>query len=139
MRFKQRLSISMFFILLSTLCFGQGYIEGVNISYERMPLKLAEPHGEQKFSGNNLKVSATVPIFLSPDKSKYLLLGANAEAFNFSGTHPDFEVKNVYSISPTVGFSAMLNRKFNLTTILIPFMNSDFKAVKGSDIRFGAV
>jgi hypothetical protein len=131
--------IAMLFILLPGLSFGQGYIEGVNISYEGMPLKIQTPRGDQKFTGSNFKISTTVPIFLSPDKSKYLLVGANLEAFDFGGTHPDFEVKTVYSISPTVGFSTMLSRKFNLTTILMPFMNSDYKEVKKSDIRFGAV
>lgn len=126
-------------MLLSTLSFGQGYIEGVNISYEGMPLKMKTPNGDQQFSGSNFKISTTVPIFLTPDKSRYLLLGANLEAFNFGGTHPAFEVKTVYSVSPTLGFSAMLSPKFNLTTLLIPFMNSDYKEIKGSDIRFGAV
>lgn len=131
--------VGMFFMLLPELSFSQGYVEGVNISYEAMPLKINTPTGEQKFTGSNFKVSTTIPIFLTPDKSKYLLVGGNLEAFHFSGTHPDFEVKRVYSISPTLGFSAMLSPKFNLTTILMPFINSDYKKVKGSDVRFGAV
>ena len=131
--------IAMLFMLLPRLSFGQGYIEGINIGYEGMPLKIETPQGDQKFTGSNFKMSATVPIFLTPDKSKYLLVGGNLEVFDFGGTHPDFEVKTVYSISPTLGFSTMLSRKFNLTTILMPFMNSDYKEVKGSDIRFGAV
>ncbi len=126
-------------MLLPGLSAGQGYIEGVNISYEGMPLKIKAPHDDQKFTGSNFKISATLPIFLTPDKSKYLLIGGNLEAFDFGGSHPDFEVKNVYSISPTFGYSVMLSRKFNLTTILMPFMNSDYKEIKGSDIRFGAV
>jgi hypothetical protein len=137
MKFKNPLLLIA--LLLPVLSFGQGYIEGVNISYEGMPLKIRTPSGDEKFTGNNFKLSTTVPIFLTPDKSKYLLVGGNVEAFDFSGTHPDFEVKTVYSISPTLGLSAMLNSKFNLTTILMPFINSDYKEIKGSDIRFGAV
>ncbi|ACU59039.1 DUF6268 family outer membrane beta-barrel protein [Chitinophaga pinensis] len=119
--------------------FSQGYIEGVNISYEHMPMKIETPHGDQKFTGSNFKVATTVPIFLTPNKSKYLLVGGNLEAFNFSGTHPDFEVKRVYSISPTLGYSTMVTRSFNLTFLLTPTMNSDYKDVKGADVNFGAV
>jgi hypothetical protein len=129
----------MLFLLLPGFSFGQGYIEGVNVSYEHMPMKIETPPGEQKFTGSNFKISATIPIFLTPNKSKYLLVGGNLEAFNFSGTHPDFEVKTVYSISPTLGYSTMVSKNFNLTALFTPFMNSDYKAVKGADLKFGAV
>jgi hypothetical protein len=125
--------------LLSEPAFSQGYIEGVNISYEHMPMKIETPHGDQKFTGSNFKVAATIPVFLTPNKSKYLLVGGNLEAFNFSGTHPDFEVKRVYSISPTLGYSTMVNRNFNLTFLFTPTMNSDYKDVKTADINFGAI
>jgi hypothetical protein len=127
------------FTLLPILSFGQGYIEGINISYEHMPMKIDSSSGDQKFTGNNLKVSATVPLFLTPDKSRYLIVGGNLEAFNFSGTHPDFGVKRVYSISPTFGYSTMMSKSLNLTALLTPTMNSDYKNVQGSDIKFGAV
>ncbi|SFN49472.1 hypothetical protein SAMN05428949_3029 [Chitinophaga sp. YR627] len=125
--------------LLSGPAFSQGYIEGVNISYEHMPMKIETPHGDQKFTGSNFKIATTIPIFLTPNKSKYLLVGGNLEAFNFSGTHPDFDVKRVYSISPTLGYSTMVNRSFNLTFLFTPTMNSDYKDVKTADINFGAV
>ena len=127
------------FMLLPGDSFGQGYIEGVNISYEHMPMKVKTPSGEQKFTGNNLKIGTTIPLFLNPNKSKYLIVGGNLEAFNFSGTHPDFEVKRVYSISPTLGYSTMVSKSFNLTALLMPTMNSDYKNVKGSDIKFAAI
>ena len=139
MKCKHPAWITLIAILLPLSGFGQGYIEGVNISYEGMPLKIKTAHGDQKFTGSNYKISTTIPIFLTPDKSKYLLVGGNLEAFDFGGTHPDFEVKTVYSISPTLGFSAMLSPKFNLTTIFMPLMNSDYKQIKGSDFKFGAV
>lgn len=131
--------VTMLFMFLPGVSFGQGYIEGVNISYEHMPMKIETPLGDQKFTGSNLKVATTIPIFLTPDKSKYLLVGGNLEAFNFSGTHPDFEVKRVYSISPTLGYSTMVSKSFNLTALFTPFMNSDYKDVKSADIRFGAI
>lgn len=127
------------FMLLPGLGFGQGYIEGVNISYEHMPMKIKTPAGDQKFIGSNLKVATSIPVFLTPSKSRYLIVGGNFEAFNFSGTHPDFEVKRVYSISPTLGYSTMVSQNFNLTALLMPTMNSDYEDVKSSDIKLGAI
>jgi hypothetical protein len=124
---------------ITTSLFAQGYTEGVNLSYDFMPMKIKMPTTTEKFNGNDFKLNAAIPIFLNASKSHYLLVGGNLEALNFSGTHSNFEVKNVYSISPTVGYSTMLSQKFNLTGLLIPFLNSDFKDVKGSDIRFGAI
>lgn len=131
--------VAILFMVLPVLSFAQGYIEGVNISYEHMPMKIETPNGDQKFSGNNLKIATSVPIFLTPNKSKYLIVGGNLEAFDFSGTHLDFEVQRVYSISPTFGYSTMLSKSFNLTALLMPTMNSDYKDIKGSDIKFGAI
>ena len=125
--------------LVPSLSFGQGYVEGVTISYEHMPMKIETPAGNQKFTGNNLKIGTTVPVFLTPNKSKYLIVGGNLEAFNFSGTHPDFDVKRVYSISPTFGYSTMLSKSVNITALLTPTINSDYKDVKSSDIKFGAI
>jgi hypothetical protein len=129
----------MVFISVPRSSFGQGYIEGVSISYEHMPMKIETPSGDQKFTGNNLKIATSIPIFLTPNKSKYLIVGGNLEAFNFSGTHPAFEVKRVYSISPTFGYSTMVSKTFNLTALLTPTMNSDYKTVKSSNIKFGAI
>ncbi len=133
------IAVVLLLMFLPGITFGQGYIEGVNISYEHLPMKIETPAGDQKFTGNNLKVATSIPIFLTPNKSKYLIVGGNLEAFNFSGTHPDFEVKRVYSISPTFGYSTMVSSNFNLTALLIPTMNSDYKTVKGSDIKLAAI
>ena len=129
----------LLFMLLPSFSFGQGYVEGVNISYDHMPMKIETPNGDQKFTGNNLKIATSIPLFLTPNKSKYLIVGGNLEAFNFSGTHPDFEVKRVYSVSPTLGYSTMVSKRFNITALLTPTMNSDYREVKSSDIRFGAI
>jgi hypothetical protein len=133
------------FLILVTLSisaelkFAQGYVEGVNITYEHMPMKVETPAGDQKFTGNNLKIATSIPIFLTPNRSKYLIVGGNLEAFNFSGTHSAFEVKRVYSISPTLGYSNMMSKSFNLTALLTPTMNSDYEIAKSSDINFGAI
>ena len=129
----------MLLLLLPQLSFGQGYIEGVNVSYEHLPMKIKTEAGDQNFTGSNFKIATTIPIFLTPNKSRYLLVGGNLEAFSFSGTHSSFEVKTVYSISPTVGYTTMVNKNFNLTGLFMPFLNSDYKNVKASDIKFGAV
>lgn len=132
-------TVVIMLFILPEVSFSQGYIEGVSISYDHMPMKIETPHGDQKFTGSHLKMTTTIPIFLAQNKSRYLLVGGNLEAFDFSGTHPDFEVRRVYSISPTLGYSAMVNKNFNLTVLFTPTMNSDYKDVKGSDIKFGAV
>lgn len=129
----------LFILLLPGLTFGQGYVEGVSISYEHMPMKIETPTGDQKFTGNNLKIGTSMPIFLAPNRSKYLIIGGNLEAFNFSGTHPGFDVKRVYSISPTFGYSTMVSKSFNITALLTPTLNSDYKDVKRSDVKFGAI
>jgi hypothetical protein len=126
-------------ILAPAKTMAQGYVEGVNISYEHMPMKVETPAGDQKFTGNNLKIATAIPIFLTLSKSKYLIVGGNLEAFNFSGTHPAFDIKRVYSISPTFGYSTMVSPTFNLTALLTPTINSDYEKVKGSDIKFGGI
>jgi hypothetical protein len=130
------LALSLF---LPGVTFSQGYVEGVNIGYEHMPMKIKLPSGDQKFTGSNFKIGTSIPVFLTPNKSKYLIVGGNLEAFNFSGTHPDFEVKRVYSVSPTLGYSTMVSKKFNVTALLMPTMNSDYKTIKGSDIKMAAI
>jgi len=132
-------AVAILFNFIPFLSFGQGYIEGVSLSYEHLPMKIETPGGTQKFNGNNLKLSISNPIFLKPDKSRYLIAGANLEAFNFSGTHSYFEVKRVYSISPVFGYSTMVSKTVNLTALVVPTMNSDYKEVKGSDIKFGGI
>lgn len=133
------MTLFMLFLFSPKQTFAQGYVEGLNISYEHMPIKFVTPTGDQKFTGSNLKVSTAIPVFLTPTKSKYLIVGGNLEAFDFSGTNSALEVKRVYSISPTFGYSTMINPTFNLTTLLMPTMNSDYKRIKGSDIKFGGI
>jgi hypothetical protein len=132
-------SIAIALMLLSGLSYGQGYIEGASVSYEVMPMKIKTLDGEQNFTGNNFKIGTTVPIFLTTDKSKYILVGGNLEAFTFAGTHTAFEVESVYSISPTLGYSTMIRKKFNVTALLMPTMNSDYKNSNGSDIKFTSI
>jgi len=126
-------------MLLSHYCSGQGYIEGATISYEFMPMKIEAPQGDQNFTASNIKIGATVPVFLVSDRSRYLFIGGNLEAFTFAGTHPDFPVNSVYSLSPTAGYSTMITTKFNVTALLMPTLNSDYQNIKASDIKLGAI
>ena len=119
--------------------FAQGYTEAVSYSSDFMPMKIADPNGNQTFSGNDFRFSAFAPVFLNNYKSQYLLIGGNFEALHFWGTHPDLDVNGVYSISPTFGYVAALSKSFTLSELLIPLLNSDFNNIKGSDIHFGAI
>ena len=60
------------------------------------------PTGDQKVTGSNFKVATSIPIFLTPNKSKYLIVGGNLETFNFSDKHPEFDVECVYSVSLSI-------------------------------------
>lgn len=126
-------------ILSNIQSFAQGYMERINLSYDYLPLKIKDPAGDQKFSGSDVKLSIVHPIALDSTRSKNLIIGGNFEAFHFGGTHADLALKNVYSVSPTIGYSTMVSRRFNLTTLLIPLLNSDYKNIQGSDIHFGAI
>jgi hypothetical protein len=132
-------TLSLLFVFTPLTSFAQGYIEGANISYEFSPLKIKTPEDDQTFSSHNVKVGTTVPIFLTPNHSKYLLVGGNFEAFDFVGSHIDFPVERTYSISPTIGYSTMIGKKLNLTALFMPTLNSDYKDVKGSDIKLGGI
>ncbi len=139
LKFSSVLTLIFLIATGASKSFAQGYIEGVNASYEYMPLTIKSNHGDQKFKANIFRLSATLPIFLTKDKSQLLLVGGNFEAFDFGGTHPGFEVQNLYSISPTFGYSRMLSPKLNLTALLTPFINTDLKTVRSSDIHFGGI
>ena len=126
-------------LLVPELAFGQGYIEGMNVSYENSPVKIKDVDPEESFVLNTFRISGGVPVFLAKDKSKYLIIGAGLELLNFSGTHPAFAVKNVYGIQPTVGFSQRVNSKLTLRYVFLPALNSDFDDVSFSDFKLGGV
>ena len=73
----------MLLILSPSKTTAQGYVKGVNITYEHMPMKVETPAGDRKFTGNNPKISTSIPIFLTPNKSKYLIIGGNLEVSTF--------------------------------------------------------
>lgn len=133
------IGMALLLLLIPFVSRGQGYIEGAYLSYELLPMEIETQAGDQKFTAHNLKAGATVPIFLKADKSSYLLVGGNLEAFDFAGTHPDFEVDRVYSLSPTLGFSTGLGSKFNAMALFMPTLNSDYEKALLQDIKFGGI
>ncbi|HEX9510225.1 MAG TPA: hypothetical protein VF939_07060 [Puia sp.] len=120
---------------------AQGYNEGFSMSHEFMPLKIVERENlpVQKFTGDDFKLGFSKPLFLTPTKSQYFLLGINYEFLHFSDDHAGLDVKTVYSINPTIGYSMRLSRQWNLTALYSPTLNSDLKKIQGSDIRSGGI
>jgi hypothetical protein len=80
-----------------------------------------------------------IPYFLQEDKSQYLILGVQMEAFSFHGARPGFNVHNLYSVTPTLGYNRHLSDKLRMDTIFLPTLNSDFKRFKGEDVLFGGI
>jgi len=119
--------------------FAQGYLEGVNLGYDLIPLKINGPAGNQSFTASNFKLSDVVPVYLKPDKSQYLVFGLNIESMTFSGNHPNLPVTAFYGISPILGYCRQVNQRLNLSAILIPFLNSDLAVVNSSDFHFGGI
>jgi len=111
------------------------------MSHEFMPLKIVERENlpVQKFTGDDFKLGFSKPLFLTPTKSQYFLLGINYEFLHFSDDHAGLDVKTVYSINPTIGYSMRLSRQWNLTALYSPTLNSDLKKIQGSDIRSGGI
>jgi len=118
---------------------AQGYLEGANVSYDEMPLKVSSSTVDRSFNCGNFKVTDIVPVYLKKDRSQFLMFGLNFESFAFTGIHPDFPVTGFYSIAPVAGYSNQINMRFNLSALLIPILNSDLYIVSGSDFHFGGV
>ncbi len=126
-------------LFVPELASGQGYIEGMNINYESSPVTIKDVDPDESFTLNTWRFNTGFPVFLTKDKSKYLIIGAGFEVLNFSGTHPAFSIKNVYGIQPTVGFTQKVNSKLTLRYIFLPALNSDFDDVSFTDIKLGGI
>lgn len=134
-----RLIVALLFAAVFSKCAAQGYSEGVNLSYDFLPLKINATAGTETFTGNNFKLTDAVPIYIKKDKSQYLVFGLNLESMDFSGSHPDLPVTGFYGISPLLGYCRQVNQKLALSAILIPLLNSDLYIVNSSDFHFGGV
>lgn len=120
--------------------FAQGYQEGVNVSSELLPLSLKNHDGQKHdFRASVTRFNMGIPYFLKEDKSQYLIWGVQSEAFSFHGTRPGFEVSNLYAVTPTIGYNRRLSDKLRMDAIFLPTLSSDFKGIKGEDLRFGGI
>ena len=134
--------LSMLFmtlLLIPELASGQGYIEGMNVHYESSPVSIKDVDPDDSFILHTWRFNTGFPVFLTKDKSKYLILGAGFEALNFSGTHPAFAVKNVYGIQPTIGLTQKINSELTMRYLFLPALNSDFDDVSIRDIKLGGI
>ncbi|OUJ71059.1 hypothetical protein BXP70_23135 [Hymenobacter crusticola] len=119
---------------------AQGYQEGVNVSSEYMPLSIKDAEGKQhEFRASISRFNMGIPYFLKQDKSQYLILGVQSEAYSFHGTRPGFHVNNLYSVTPTLGYNRRLSDKLRMDAIFLPTLSSDFQRIKGADVLFGGI
>ena len=142
--YKQYKTIALLFVATfcayAPKCLAQGYSERLTYSAEYMPLKIKDPAGDQKFSGADFKLSGLAPVFLNTYHTNYLLVGGNFEVMHFwCAPANTFPVNAIYSISPTLGYGALVAKNLTINALLIPFLNTDFINTKGGDIRFGAL
>jgi hypothetical protein len=120
--------------------YAQGYQEGVNVSSELLPLSLKDHEGQKHdFRASVSRFTMGIPYFLKQDKSQYLILGVQTEAFSFHGPRPGFDVNNLYSVTPTLGYNRRLSDKLRMDAIFLPTLSSDFKGTKGEDFLFGGL
>jgi hypothetical protein len=139
-RHKTYLSmIFMMLLLVPELASGQGYIEGMNINCERSPVAIKDVDPDESFTLNTWRFNMGFPVFLTKDKSEYLIIGAGFEVLNFSGTHSAFTIKNVYGIQPTIGLTQKVNSRLTLRYLFLPALNSDFDDVSFTDIKLGGI
>jgi len=120
------------------LSYAQGYVEGIGLSCEALPLKLNST-GEHTFRVDIFRANLIVPIALKSDSSSSLLAGANLEALRFSGDRPGFEASNVYGFSPVFGYRQRMSPALELTALALPALNSDLLKVHRSDLTCGGV
>ncbi len=135
LRYLMLLSI----LLATSLCtHGQGYAEGISLSYELLPLKLTN-NAAQTFRADVYRASLIVPAFTSADSIRTLLMGVSLEALHFDGERPGFAVGNVYGLTPIIGYRWRTSPHLELTALALPGLNSDLRAVMAEDVTWGGV
>ena len=133
-----RLLLLPFLLVIPLLSRGQGYAEGISLSYEILPLKLTTT-GEHAFRAYVYRASLIVPAYTSPDSSRSLLTGISLETLHFDGERPGFAVSNVYGLTPIIGYRWRTSPRLELTALALPTLNSDLQAVRAEDITWGGV
>lgn len=127
-------------LLAATTAQGQGYAEGVGLSYENLPLRFAEPTTERTaFHADVWRGSLVLPRAIGPDSTQSLLFGATAEMLCFGGPRPGLAVASVYGLQPLLGYRRRVGEALELTALVLPQLNSDLRAVEARDVRWGGV
>ncbi len=122
---------ALFFCLLAAHgSQAQGYAEGIGLSYERLPLQFKNDSATN-FRANIFRANIIAPIPLGHDSTQSLLVGANFELLDFSGSRPGFGVNAVYGFSPILGYRRRLSPKTELTALVLPALNTDLRDVRG--------
>ncbi|GAB3848609.1 hypothetical protein GCM10028822_11760 [Hymenobacter terrigena] len=125
-------------LLVPSISRAQGYAEGIGLSYEVLPLK-QKSGSEVTFRGDVFRANIIAPLAVAADTSHAVLAGLNLETLRFSGNRPGFEVHNVYSITPVLGYRQRLSPRTELTGLVLPALNSDLREVRGADVTWGGV
>ncbi|UOE33535.1 DUF6268 family outer membrane beta-barrel protein [Hymenobacter monticola] len=125
-------------MLLPAIGYAQGYMEGIGLSYEVLPLK-QKNGSEAAFRGDVFRANIITPVAMAADSSHAVLAGMNLEALHFSGSRPGFAVQNVYGITPVLGYRQRLSARTELTALALPSLNSDLREVRGTDVTWGGV
>lgn len=117
---------------------GQGYAEGVSLSYEVLPLHTTGQLAPS-FRADVWRASVVAPLDLAHDSTQQLLIGANAEVLRFGDGGAGFRVPPVYGLAPLLGYRRQVRSDLELTALLLPAVNSDLYQVRASDLRWGGV
>ena len=117
---------------------AQGYVEGVGLSYERLPLQFKNDSATN-FRAAVFRANVIVLIPLGRDSTQSLLAGANLELLDFSGSRPGFWVGAVYGFSPIVGYRRRLSPKTELTALALPALNSEWRDARAANVTWGGV
>ena len=125
-------------LLMPAIGRAQGYVEGIGLSYEVLPLR-QKSDSEATFRGDVFRANLIGQLAVAADTSHAILAGLNFETLRFSGNRAGFEVHNVYGITPVLGYRQRLSPRTELTALALPTLNSDLRAVRGADVAWGGV
>ena len=117
---------------------GQGYAEGLSLTYEYLPLRFTAP-GQPSFHADVWRASIVVPRPIAGDSAQHLLVGANVETLHFSGDPSGLAVSQVYGLAPILGYRRRFSPTLELTALALPALNSDLREVRGADLTWGGL
>ncbi|WP_143437194.1 hypothetical protein [Hymenobacter mucosus] len=117
---------------------AQGYVEGLGLSYEILPLRLSG-EAPRTFRADVYRANVIAPVLASADSSGSALVGLSLEHLRFSGERPGFPVASVTGLLPLIGYRQRVSPQLELTALALPALNSDLRDVKAADLTWGGV